>query len=102
MTMNDIGKIAHVLKYSKRRCVVGAFDKILHERYIWTGPRAVLYFILQKSIFLHFIHHGTIFYRKYIKSNDRNKYIEYDGSGVFPKQKVIKLYNAKYHATYYN
>ena len=28
--MNDIGKRAHVLKHSHGRCVIGAFDKILH------------------------------------------------------------------------
>ena len=26
--MNDIGKIAHVLKHSHGRCVIGYFDKI--------------------------------------------------------------------------
>ena len=26
MTINDIGKIAHVLKHSRERCVVGVFD----------------------------------------------------------------------------
>ena len=44
MTINDIGKIAHVLKHSHGMCVVGAFDKVLHEGSIWTGHRAVLYF----------------------------------------------------------
>ena len=29
--MNDIGKIAHVLKHSHGRCVVGVLDKILYE-----------------------------------------------------------------------
>ena len=29
--MNDIGKRAHALKYSHVRCVIGAFDKNLHE-----------------------------------------------------------------------
>ena len=56
--MSDIGKIAHVIKHSHRRCVVDAFDKILHEDSICTGPRAVLSFILHKSIFLHFVHYG--------------------------------------------
>ena len=28
--MNDIGKIAHVMKHSHGRYLVGAFDKILH------------------------------------------------------------------------
>ena len=29
--MNDIGKIAHVLKHSHGRCVISSFDIILHE-----------------------------------------------------------------------
>ena len=48
--MNEIEKI-HVLKHSHGRCVVGAFDKILYKVSIWTGNRAVLYFILHKSTF---------------------------------------------------
>ena len=40
--MNDIGKIAHVLKHSHGRCVIGTFYKILHEGSIWTGHGAVL------------------------------------------------------------
>ena len=88
--MNDIGKIEHVLKDSHGRCVVGFSDKILHEGSIWTGYRAVLYFILHKSIFLHFVHHGTIFYDKYITSDYRKKYIDDDGSGVFPITKSYK------------
>ena len=94
--INDIGKRAHVLKNSHGRCVAGAFDKNLHEGYIWNGHRAVLYFILLKSIFLHFVHNGTRFYDRYITSYDRMKYIDDDGSGVFPKQNFIKRYNAKY------
>ena len=46
--MNDIGKREHVLKNSHGRCVIGAFDKVLHEGSIWTGHRAVLLFILNK------------------------------------------------------
>ena len=67
-------------------CVIGDFDKNLHEGYIWTGHRAVLSFIFHKSIFLHFVHNSTISYDKYITSYDRKKYIDNDGSGVFPKQ----------------
>ena len=59
--MNSNGKRAHVLKHSHRRCVISSFDKILHEGSIWTGHRAVLSFILHKSIFLHFLHNGTGF-----------------------------------------
>ena len=49
--MNDIGKRAHALNHSHRRCVIGALDKILHEGSIWTGHIALLSFILHKSIF---------------------------------------------------
>ena len=66
--MNDIGKRAYVLKHSPGRCVVGAFDKILHESSIWTDHKYVLLFILHKSIFLHFVYNGTRFYDKYISS----------------------------------
>ena len=84
--MNDIVKRAHVLKYSHGRCVVGPFDKILDEDSLLTGNRAVLSFILQKSIFLHSLHHVTRFHDKYITSEDRKKYIDDDGSGVFTKK----------------
>ena len=84
--MNDIGKIVHVMKHSHGRCVVGAFDKNLHEGSIWNGHRYVISLISHKSIFLHFVHHGTIFDDKYITSDDRKKYIDDDGSVVFPKK----------------
>ena len=71
--MNDIGKRAHVLKHSHGMCVIVSFNKILHEGSIWTGHRAVLSFILHKSIFLHFVYHSTRFYEKYITSDDRKK-----------------------------
>ena len=86
--MNDIGKRAHVLKHSHGRYVVGAFDKILHDGSIWTGNREVLSFILHKSKFLHFVHHGTIFYDKYITSDDRKKYMDDDGSGNFQNKRL--------------
>ena len=76
--------------------------KNLHEGSIWTGHRAVLLFILHKSIFLHFVHNGTRFYEKYISSKNMTKYIDDDGSGVSPKQQVIKKYNSKYQLTYSN
>ena len=91
--MNDIGNRAHVLKYSHGRCVIVSFDKNLHEVSIWTGHRVVLYFILQKSIFIHFVHNGTRFYEKCISSKHRENYIDDDGSVVFPKQQVRKNYN---------
>ena len=72
MNMNEIGKRAHDLKHSHGRCVDVAIGNILHEGSIWTGHRTILSFILHKSIFLHFVHHGTIFYEKYITSDDLN------------------------------
>ena len=78
MNTNDIGKRAHLLKHSHGRYVVVAFDKLLYEGYIWTGNRAALSFILHKSIFIHFVHHGTIFYDKYITSYNGKKYTDDD------------------------
>ena len=40
--------------------------------------------------------------RKKIRLGLEQVYMDYDGSGVFPKQKVRKLYNAKYQNTYSN
>ena len=71
MTMNDMGNRSHVIEYSHGSCVVVSFDKNVHEGYIWTGNIAVLYFILHKSIFLHFVHHSTKFYDRYIDYYDR-------------------------------
>ena len=88
--MNDIGNRAHVLKHSHGRCVIGSFDKILHEGSIWTGHRAVLFFIINKSIFIHFVHNDTIFYEKYMSSKNKNKCIDDYGSGVSPKKEVRK------------
>ena len=100
--MNDIGKRAHVLKHSHGRCVIGSFDNFLHEGSIWTGNRAVLSFILHKSILLHFVHNGTRFYDKYISSKNRLKYIDDDVSGVFPKLLVRNKYNSIHQITYSN
>ena len=94
--MNDIGKRAHVLTHSHRRYVIGSFDKLLHEGSICTGHRAVLSFILHKSLFLHFVHNATIFYDRYISSKNRLKCIDDVGSGVLPKLLVRKKYNSIY------
>ena len=101
-TLNDIGKIAHVLKHSHGRCVIGSFDKILHEGSLWTSHRALISFVLHKSIFLHFVHNGTKFYDKYILTKNRLKYIDDDVSGVLPKILVRKWYNARYQFFYSN
>ena len=100
--MKEIGKREHVLKHSHGRCVIGSFDKILYEGSLWTGHRAVISFISHKSIFLHLVYNGTIFYDKYISSKTRLKYFDDDGSGVLPKILVRKWYNTRYQKAYSN
>ena len=48
------------------------------------------------------MHNGTRFYDKYISTKNRLKYIDDDGSGVFPKILVRNWYNARYQNTYSN
>ena len=98
--MNDIGKIAHVLKHSHGRCVIGSYDKILHEGSLWTGHRAIISFILHKSIFQHFVQCGTKFYEKYMSSQNQQKYFDYNGSGLLPKIVARKWKNLKDHRSY--
>ena len=66
MAMNDIGGIEYVLKHSYVRCVVGAFD--LKNMKALFGLDIDLFYPLsyKKSTFLHFGHHGTKFYDRYI------------------------------------
>ena len=66
VTMNYIGKRAYVSNNSHRRWVVFAFDKNLHQGSIWNEHRSVLSFTIHKSISLHFSHHDTKFYGRYI------------------------------------
>ena len=99
-TLNDVGKIAHVLKHSHGRCVIGSFDKILHEGSLWTGHRAVILFILHKSIFLHFVQCGTKFYEKYMSSQNQLKHFDDNGSGLLPKIVAKKWNNLKDHRSY--
>ena len=83
--INDIGKRAHVINNSHGTCVIGSFDKNLHEGSIWNGHGAVLSFILHKSIFFTL----CIMVQDFIWL----KYIDDDGSGVIPKRMVGKWYN---------
>ena len=71
--MKYIGKISQVLKHSHGSCVVVAFDKNLHEGYIWSVYRDVSSFILHQYIFLSFLKHDTKFYDGYITSDDKQK-----------------------------
>ena len=85
--MNDIGKRAHVLKHAHGRCVIGSFDKILHKDSIWTVHRAVLSFILHKSIFIHFVYNGSIFYDKYISSKNKKNILIMTGVEFYPNKR---------------
>ena len=76
--------------------------KKIHEGSIWTVYRVVFFFILHKSIFLHFVHHGKMLYGRYINASDIKKHSGGDGSGVKPNQILRKLYNSKYRETYGN
>ena len=62
-------------------------DKILQEGYICNGHRDLLYFILYKSIFLHFVYHVTKFYSRYINSDDRKNMLIM--MGLVPNQSII-------------
>ena len=99
-TLNDVGKRAHVLKHSHGRCVIGSFDKILHEGSLWIGHRAVISFILHKSIFLHFVQCGTKFYEKYMSSQNQQNYFDDNGSGLLPKIVAKKWERNSDHRTY--
>ena len=62
---------------------------MLHEGSICTGHRAFIFFILHKSIFLHFVHHGAIFNDKYITSDDRKDILMMMGV-VFFQNKILE------------
>ena len=92
----------HMFLIIHTKGVFCALHKFLHKGYICTRTRAVLSLSLHKSIFLKFLHHGTKMYDKYIKSENRNKYIDDDGTGIFPKQTVGQIYNENYLKTCFN
>ena len=90
--INDIVEISHVLEHSRGRFVIGDFDEISHEGSICNVHRAVISFILHKSIFLHLVHNGTIFYDKYILSYLKNIYILMMMGVVFFQNKGLESY----------
>ena len=65
-------------------------------------PDQLFIFSFTNQNFLHFVHHSAKFYDKYINTDDRRKYIDYDGTGIFSKQKVRNIFNEKYKDTYGN
>ena len=78
-------KRAHVLTYLHGRIIMVLFERCFHEVSLWRGQRSVIYFILTKQVFMHFIHHWDRFYYTYINSTIRNKYFEDNGTGLKPK-----------------
>ena len=46
---SDLGSRAHILKHLHRRMIFGPFEKVLHEGTLWSGYRAVIFFILTKK-----------------------------------------------------
>ena len=52
-------------------CDIGAFGKILHKGSILPVHISVLFFILHKKIFIHFVHNITSFYDKYISLENK-------------------------------
>ena len=68
---SDLGSRAHILKHLHGRIIFGKFEKVFREGTLWSGYRAVIYFILTKKIFLHFFRHGYWFYNRYINTKDK-------------------------------
>ena len=56
----------HVLKHLHGRMGFDPFEKNYHEDNLWRGPRAVMFFIINKQIFVDFYRHGDRFYNQYI------------------------------------
>ena len=81
---SHLGNRAYVLKHLLGRIIFGPFEKYFHEGTLWRGPRAVIYFIISKQIFMHFYRYGYQFNNQYINKSIKTKYLDDDGSGVKP------------------
>ena len=68
---SDLDNKVHILKHLHGRMVFGPFEFFPHEGTLWSGYRAVIYFILIKKNFLHFFRHGYHFYDRYLNSVDK-------------------------------
>ena len=68
---SDLGSRAHISKHLHGRMIFGPFEKNLHEGTLWSGYRAVIYFIFTKQTFPHFFRHGDRFYNRYLNSVDK-------------------------------
>ena len=71
----------HILKHLHGRIIMGPYERIFREGCICRGHKSVIYFILRKHFFVHFICRGDWFYNQYIKSKIRTKYLDHDGMG---------------------
>ena len=68
---SDLGSRAHILKHLHGIMIVGPFEKVFREGTLWSGYRAVISFVLTKTIFLHFFRHGYRFYKRYINTTEK-------------------------------
>ena len=78
---SDFGSRAHILKHLHGRIIFGTFEKVFREGTLWSGYRAIIYFILTKKIFLHLFFHGDRFCNRYINTTYLLNYRDYDGTG---------------------
>ena len=78
---SDFGSRSHVLKHLYERIILRPFENKIHEGTIWSGYRAIIYFILTKKIFLHLFFHGDRFCNRYINTTYLLNYRDYDGTG---------------------
>ena len=69
---SDLGSRAHILKHLHGIIIFGSFEKKIHEGTLYSGYRAIIYFILTKQTFLHFLRYGDRFYNRYMNTTDKN------------------------------
>ena len=70
---SDLGSRAHILKHLHGRRIFGPFETVFQEGTLWSGYRALISFILTKTIFLHLFCHGDRFYKPIYKYNRQKK-----------------------------
>ena len=52
MKSSDFGSRAHILKHLHVIMAFGPFEKVFHEGTLWSGYRAVIFFILKKKTYI--------------------------------------------------
>ena len=59
---SELGSRSHILKHLHGIMIFGPFENVFPEGTIWSGYRAVIFFVLTKQIFLHLFTRGCRFY----------------------------------------